>query len=82
MVEVTSFEMLQSIKKSINFAFRVIEEKRIHKLDKLPQEKFSFLLSLLKYFWRVCVFNTDWTYISVVFLEMLYRKSSVYLFSC
>ena len=82
MVEVTSFEMLQSIKKSINFAFRVIEEKRIHKFDKLPQEKFSFLLSLLKYFLRVCVFNTDWTYISVVFLEILYRKSSVYWFSC
>ena len=42
MVEVTSFEMLQSIKKSINFAFRVIEEKRIHKFDKLPQESLVF----------------------------------------
>ena len=43
LVHLTSFERLQSVEKSVNFKFRVIEEKWINELDKLTQEQFSFL---------------------------------------
>ena len=42
MEKTVSFIRLLSVKKSVNFNFRVIEEKRIGELDQLTQEKFSF----------------------------------------
>ena len=47
----TSSKGLQSVKKSMNFKFRAIEETSIDELDKLTQEKFNFLLQILKHFW-------------------------------
>lgn len=46
----TSSKGLQSVKKSMNFKFRAIEETSIDELDKLTQEKFNFLLQILKHF--------------------------------
>ena len=43
LVHLTSFERLQSVEKSVNFKFRVTEEKWINELDKLTQEQFSFV---------------------------------------
>ena len=55
MVKPTYFERLQSVEMSVNFEFRVIEEKQIDGLNRMTQENVSFLHQLLKHFWSdVC----------------------------
>ena len=44
MIKPIYFEKLQSVEKSVNFKFKVVEEKRIDGLDRMAQENVSFLL--------------------------------------
>ena len=50
MVKPTYFERLQSVEISVNFEFRVIEEKQTDGLNRMTQENVSFLHQFLKHF--------------------------------
>ena len=43
MLEPTSFERLHAVKKTTNFEYRIAEEKRLEKLDRLTIQKYSKL---------------------------------------